>query len=656
MKNENFSLVKTQMIMGKMVIFSLVVILFFITSSVLSQVAQHWVARYNGPGYLDDEANSIVVDGSGNVYVTGFSLGSGTGYDYCTIKYNSSGVEQWVARYNGPGNGIDEAYSIAIDGFGNVYVTGYSTGSVTGYDYCTIKYNSSGDTVWVRRYNGPGNGDDKAYSIAVDGSGNVYVTGWSYGSGTNADYCTIKYNSAGVQQWVARYNGPGNGDDVANSITLDGSGNVYVTGYRIYGATYKDYCTIKYNSSGVQQWVAIYNGPVNHDDEANSIAVDGSGNVYVTGNSDGGGTSYDYCTIKYNSAGVQQWVARYNGPGNEWDIAYSIAVDGSGNVYVTGYSSGSGTYADYCTIKYNSSGVQQWIARYNGLGYGDDVAYSLALDGSGNVYVTGSSYGSGTNADYCTIKYNSAGVQQWIARYNGPGNGDDEARSIAVDGSGNVYVTGNCYGGGTSIDYCTIKYVVVQTPIAPILYRPGNNTQDWNTSLTLIWYKVSIATNYYVQVATDSLFNTLIVNDSTLTDSTKAISGLQTNTWYYWRVNGRNSYGQGQWSATWMFKTKPVVGLQVIGNEIPNEFKLIQNYPNPFNPITKIRFDLPKNANVKLTIYDMLGREIETLVNEQLNAGRYEVAFDGTKYTSGVYYYRLNAGEFVETKKMILVK
>jgi hypothetical protein len=186
--------------------------------------------RYNGPVNDTDGASSIAVDGSGNVYVTGVSVGSATSWDYCTIKYNSSGVQQWVARYNGPGNGVDEAYSIAVDGSGNVYVTGYSNGSGTGDDYCTIKYNSSGVQQWVARYNGPGNSGDEAKSIAVDGSGNVYVTGYSKGSVTSDDYCTIKYNSSGVQQWVARYNGPGNDWDAARSIAVDGSGNVYVTG------------------------------------------------------------------------------------------------------------------------------------------------------------------------------------------------------------------------------------------------------------------------------------------------------------------------------------------------------------------------------------------------------------------------------------------
>jgi len=441
--------------------FILLFILFVFTGSVLSQVAQQWVARYNGPENYDDFANSIAVDVSGNVYVTGWSYGSGTGPDYCTIKYNSEGIQQWVAIYNGPGNGYDEAKSIVVDGSGNVYVTGLSEGSVTSYDYCTIKYNSSGVQQWVVRYNGPGNNDDRANSIAVDGSGNVYVTGRSCGSGTGPDYCTIKYNSSGAQQWVARYNGPGNDWDNASSIALDGSGNVYVTGWSYGSGTGPDYCTIKYNSSGAQQWVAIYNGPGNDWDDASSIALDGSGNVYVTGESDGGGTSRDYCTIKYNSEGIQQWVVRYNGPGYGDDYANSIAVDGSGNVYVTGESDGGGTSRDYCTIKYNSEGIQQWVVRYNGPGNSWDDAYSIALDDSGNVYVTGYSKGTGgtNDYDYCTIKYNSSGDTVWVRRYNGPGNDDDVASSIALDGSGNVYVTGYSYGGSeTNYDYCTIKY------------------------------------------------------------------------------------------------------------------------------------------------------------------------------------------------------
>jgi len=422
-------------------------------------LAQGWVARYNGPGNEWDVAYAIALDNSGNVYVTGGSEGSGTNYDYATVKYDSSGVEQWVERYNGPGNGYDKARAIALDNSGNIYVTGYSVGSGTYYDYATVKYDSSGVEQWVERYNGPGNNIDAANAIALDSTGNVYVTGRSDGSGfNNYDYATVKYDSSGVEQWVARYNGPGNDWDGAHAIALDNSGNIYVTGYSAGSGTYEDYATVKYDSSGVEQWVARYNGPGNSWDRANAIVVDNAGHVYVTGQSEGSGTGWDYATVKYDSAGVEQWVARYNGPGNDWDQAGAIALDNSDNIYVTGYSWGSGTNYDYATVKYDSSGVEQWVERYNGPGNGWDYAYAIALDNSDNVYVTGGSEGSGTYGDYATVKYDSLGVEQWVERYNGPGNDYEEARAIALDNSGNVYVTGQSEGVGTNFDYATIKY------------------------------------------------------------------------------------------------------------------------------------------------------------------------------------------------------
>jgi hypothetical protein len=450
-------------IMFKAIRFTLILLFaLFSFSQLKAQVTQEWVQRYNGIGNNYDQASSMVVDGSGNVYVTGSSWGGATqeSSDYATIKYNSTGEQQWVVYYNGPANNADLAYAIAVDGLGNVYVTGGSrsgAGLETG-DYATIKYNSSGGEDWVARYNGPGNNSDYGNSIALDDSGNVYVSGTSYGSGTSSDYATIKYNSAGVQQWVARYNGPGNGNDVSYSIALDGWGNVYVTGSSDGTiASLRDYATIKYNSAGVQQWVKRYNGPGSQDDFAYSIGLDSSANVYVTGYSTGSGTGLDYATIKYSAGGIQRWVARYNGPGNSNDWARSLAVDSLGNVYVTGWSYGIGTNTDYATIKYSTTGVQQWVARYNGPGNSGDAAYSIALDCSG-VYVTGGSIVSGTNNDYATVKYSATGGQQWVARYNGPGNNSDNAYSIGLDDSGNVYVTGGSTGSGTSTDYATIKY------------------------------------------------------------------------------------------------------------------------------------------------------------------------------------------------------
>jgi len=453
-------------------------------------VQEAWVARYNGPANSSDNATAIAVDGSGNVYVTGSSYGAGFISDYATIKYDSAGQEQWVARYNGPGNGDDTAYALAVDSSGNVYVTGYSPGAGTGSDYATIKYDSSGQEQWVARYNGPAN-SDYATAIAVDGSGNVYVTGSSKGVGNASDYATIKYNSAGQEQWVARYNGPANvWNDQATAIAIDGLGNVYVTGSSQASGGNYDYATIKYNSAGQEQWVARYVGPSNRGAEhATAIAVDGSGNVYVTGESFGSGTRFDYATVKYDSAGQEQWVARYNGPANLNDSPSGIALDDLGNVYVTG-TSFAGTFHDYATVKYDSSGQEQWVARYT-RPFNDSFATAIALDGSGNIYVTGYSYGAGrTPPDYATIKYDSAGQEQWVARYNGPGNSYDSATAIAVDGSGNVYVTGSSIGSGGDSDYATIKYVpavqvTVQTNPAGLTFSVDGTT--YSSTQTFSW-------------------------------------------------------------------------------------------------------------------------------------------------------------------------
>ncbi|MCU0782859.1 MAG: PKD domain-containing protein [Verrucomicrobia bacterium] len=311
-----------------------------------------WVQRYNGPGNSSDSAEAVAVDGSNNVIVTGTSAGSGSAFDYATIKYSSDGVPLWTNRYNGPGNSDDNARAVAVDGSNNVIVTGHSTGSGSGWDYATIKYSSAGVTLWTNRYNGPGNSDDYARAVAADATNNVIVAGYSRGSGTSDDYATIKYSSTGLPLWTNRYNGPGNGNDRAIAVTMDHNNNVIVTGYSTGSESGWDYGTVKYSSAGAPLWTNRYNGPGNSDDRAMAVTVDHNNNVIVTGYSIGSESGWDYGTVKYSSAGVPLWTNRYNGPGNSDDNARAVAVDGSNNVIVTGYSTGSGSGYDFATVKY----------------------------------------------------------------------------------------------------------------------------------------------------------------------------------------------------------------------------------------------------------------------------------------------------------------
>lgn len=539
----------------------LFLILFTITYGTNAQFIEQWSQNYNGTGNYNDAATSLSVDESKNVYVSGYSYGVGTLNDYALIKYNPNGVQQWVSRYNGPGNDNDMINAVVVIN-NDICVTGQSVGSGSSYDYTTIKYNSAGAQQWIARYNGPSNSNDGATAIATDAMENIYVTGQSYGgTSTSYDYATVKYNSAGIQQWEARYNGPGNVNDGANAITVDQFYNVYVTGYSVGTGTNLDYTTIKYNSSGVQQWIARYNGTANDIDISKSISVSNEGEVIVTGYSRGSGTSLDYATIKYDSLGTELWVTRFNGTANGSDIPNALIISSSGDVIVTGVTNTdvSGTLANYSTIKYNSSGEVQWIGIYNGPGNNNDSATSIATDDSGNVFVTGKSIGSGTAFDFATIKYNPAGIIQYVSRFNYSGSSKDVANAINVDNFGNTYVTGSSSLTGSDDDFLTIKY------------------------------------------AKFSAINT-------------------------------------------------------ISTKIPDRFELFQNYPNPFNPVTNINYSITSSGISKIRIYDILGNEVASLVNEFQNPGTYSVNWNAGNNASGIYYYSLESGNFKETKKMTLLK
>ena len=445
-------------------------------------VSEQWVARYDGPGNGDDCAKAVAVDSDGNVYVAGDSKGASSFYDYATAKYDPAGNLLWIARYDGPGGHNDHAEVLAVDGEGNVYVSGQSYGTGAATDYATIKYNSDGVQQWVARYDGPGKGSDIVFGMAVDAAGNVYVTGEADGgAASRRDYTTIKYDRNGNMLWVAAYNGPGSYHDSARAIAVDAAGNVYVTGYCYSDiVTKEDYVTVKYNPSGKQLWASRYVGPARSPyssyDAAEAIAVDAAGHVYVTGYSDGGSTGYDYLTIEYDAQGVEQWAARYNGTSNSRDYARAIAVNEAGQVYVTGYSENLLTGQDFTTLKYDGSGKQLWEAVLDGGGYYNDRAHDLKLDKQGNVYVTGFCYNFRSQYDSTTVKYDPAGNELWIMAYDGPAefqgavqpggteNDCDYTYAITVDEKNNVYVAGKSFGESSRYDYIAVKYSQEDTP------------------------------------------------------------------------------------------------------------------------------------------------------------------------------------------------
>ena len=510
---------------------------------------------------------------------------------------------------------------------------------------------------WVARYNGPGNLNERAYSLAVDDSGNVYVTGGGADDMSDSlnDYVTIKYDSSGDTMWVRTYDGPASSDDDALAIVLDDLGNVYVTGISIGNGLFYDGATIKYDNLGNLLWVKRYDGPASRDDGFIDLAVDSSGNVYVTGASEDAVGNMDYVIIKYNSNGDTVWVRNYNGPGNGYDFTYDISVDAIGNVYVTGWSDSGGWPNDFATIKFDSLGDTLWVRRYVGSSW-DDFFPSLAIDDAGYVYITGGSW-NGSNDDYVTIKYDSNGDSVWVRRYNNPSNTDDYSTDLSVDDSGNVYVTGWSNSGGSA----TLKY----NTLGDILWiRRNNNISSWALDL-------------------DSSGNVYVTGSATV-----KYNGNGDSIWimnypnsYFWNIavdDLNNVYvtGEGTFDSLAGFDYITIKYSQTVGVEEENgkfkldneKFTLFQNSPNPFQFSTFIHYQIPstnpalnlvqgRNTNhVTLKIYDITGRLVEALVNEHQEPGAYEVEWKGKNQSNGIYFYRLTAGNHTSVKKLILLK
>jgi hypothetical protein len=541
-----------------------------------AQVEQTWVQRYET---ATDEVPIAVRTNGSATYVLGQTNQFTQAGDFILIKYNSAGTFQWSQTYNGPGNGEDRPVAMTLDAAGNIYVVGKSflaipNGGGTTGQTITLKYNSAGTLLWTALKLRPDYYPCEPNDVAVDGAGNVYVAGSTIqGEPFAYDFMTIKYNSSGVEQWTRTYDGTGNGVDMQTHIALDASGNIYVTGesvgmlkkgLRFPINTFADFYTIKYNPNGGVMWQRRYDSPYHSLDRPNAIALDNAGNVYITGASNTDPNNSDYLTMKLNGTnGTVIYTARYNGPANAIDQAKGIVVNASGEAFVTGLSDPYGNFAfNYLTIKYSATGVEAWTATYNGPADGRDIPNAIKMDGLGYVYVTGESQGD-FDYDFATVQYGSSGTELWRVRYNGPAFGPDKAIDMAVYTppgpvfeQAHVYVAGSSEGELTGLDIALVKY---EQPL--------------------------------------------------------------------------------------------VVG------EFAGATSSLSNYPNPFTESTTIEYSLACESDVSIQIIDLsTSKEIRNFALGKTTSGAHNHTFNASGLKAGNYIYRIIArspkGKFVETKVM----
>jgi hypothetical protein len=692
-----------------------------------------WGTYYGGSS--GDKGASIAIDRWGNVFATGYTYSAdfptqtpgGSGYyqgtiagesDIFILKFSNSGIRRWATYYGG--NDEDIGYSIAVDTiWGDVFVTGktFSTNLPT--------------------YN-PGGG---AYYQGTNGGGGNYSTAF-----------ILKFDNSGVRQWATYYGGT-NGE-LGTSIAV-GNARVYVTGFTLSpdfptydpggGAYYQgqlggstdcsDAFILQFYHSGTRRWATYYGGMDN--EWPYSIALDGSGSgvhkIFLTGYTqspdfptyDPGGGAYYQGTftasnrnafiLKFDALGGRWWATYYGGSIN--DQGYSIAVDGSGNVFVTGYARspdfplfdpGGGAYYQPVTIgpynifilKFTNTGIRRWATCYTGGSY--EVGTSIAVDDSGNVFVTGwtlsGSYfplydpgggayfqGSGAGGeDAFFLMFTNTGIRRWATLY--AGNSSDIGWSIATDSSGNIFATGwtgstnlptqnpgggayyqGTFGGGTD-DAFILKF---QTPwgSAPVFVVTPDTIDFGNVVVDSSKTDSVTATN----TGNIRLDITSVVSNhpefSVTPTSGTLLPGVSMK--FYITYNPYDSYQDtGRIIFDHNGATSPdtviVTGKGVTGieekkiNSTPRVYALSQGYPNPFKTRVRFHYQLPQSQFVKVVIYNIAGQRIKTLIGEHKDAGFYNVYWDGKdmdnhRVNSGIYFCRMETDSYSSIKKIILI-
>ena len=421
-----------------------------------------WAHVIDGTGNGDDAAVAVAVNPSDDaVTVAGSTWNGATGDDLMVINYLADGTEAWRATYDGVGDS-DTAADVAADSIGNAYVTGYTTTVSGDTDVVTIKYNSSGGEEWAKTYDGPANGHDGGAALFVSDIGDVYVTGYETTAANGKNMLLIKYDSSGVFQWASSYDGPTNGDDQGADVVLDSLGYAYVAGFTT--GVSQDFALVQFDGSGTDQWTNTYDG-ASQEDGAFALAQDSSRNLYVTGYGTNGSGDLDIVTRKVNSSGTTQWTKVFAGDGDGDDVGYAISlyevpVDADVLVYVTGKAQIDVLEkADIELLVYDQDGTLEWSDNFAGAGADTDAGYGLGVDASGDVFVTGNAYrGGGMGDDVLTMKYTSVGAQYWTGRYNGTANGNDQGNALVVDSNGDVVVAGFSTNIGSQRDFTVIKY------------------------------------------------------------------------------------------------------------------------------------------------------------------------------------------------------
>jgi len=644
-----------------------IILTFFCLQVNYSQTVPNFDWSIKGSGTLRDVGLAVTVDQIGNVYLTGeffssslvfpgkiLTMPGGTGNcDFFLAKFNPFGRAIW--GINGGGSLTDRGYGVALDHLGNLFATGHYFGTATfgpytltssgNLDCFTAKLDTLGTYIWMKE--GKSVSQVSTRSMTIDANGNIIIVGY-YGSSTvdsvrfdgikiitngQRDCFVVKYNNSGIVQWGVTGGGISSGEQ-ANDVAIDNVGNIYVTGVFTDTANFSgivlngkggtEVFIAKYNLNGQIVWAKSVGGI--KSDDGSGIALDKFGNVYVVGRFDSaavfgstqvvGNGGYDAFITRYDTAGNFIWVKYGGGTGS--DYLKDIECDASGNIFGTGYFSAQATF-------------------------GANVLTSTGLQ------------------DILFIKYNPAGDVIWTKQAGGADN--DEGNRMCLDLGVNLISSGvfqlTAYFGPDTLTSAGVQDI--------FLSKIGNNplpveltsftAKYLDSKIVLHWVTATELNNkcFEIERSSDNKgFSKIGIVDGNGSTSERHEYEFRDHeilhTKYFYRLKQIDFDGTSEHSK--------VVEIDV---SLPAQFELYQNYPNPFNPATTISFDLPSDAQVNLSIYNVVGEHIADLVKSNYSAGKYSIEYDASSLASGIYLYQLcairpNGVIMSDTKKMIIMR
>lgn len=446
-----------------------------------------------------------------------------------------------------------------------------------------------------------GTSEDVGYYVVQTNDGGYIISGWTASVGSDSAVYLIKTDQNGNETWTKTFDGIG--ADVSFCVQQTSDGGYILTGWTLSSGIGADVYLIKTDENGDTTWTRTYGGITS--DKGRAVQQTSDGGYIIAGESFLG-----VYLIKTDALGVVDWEKTFGGL--LFDFGYDVQQTTDGGYIVTGYTQELTGFYNVYLIKTDANGDSAWTKSYGGGTF--DYGLSVDQTSDGGYIITGNtdSFGAGAE-DVYLIKTDANGDTVWTKTFGGTDSDVGYSVKQTTDGG---YIIGGLTGSSATMDF---DVYLIKTDAG------GNET----------WSRTFGGTGneqcYTVQQTSDGGY---------------ILSGQA------------SSFGTGDADA-YLIKTDNMglTDVQIEHNpQVPESFSLEQNYPNPFNPTTTITFDLPVQSDVNLTVYNTLGQEVTTLINEVKQAGRHHIVFDASNLPSGVYIYRINAGLYTGTKKMVLVK